>query len=60
MADISSQFTADKACTVILPDVIFNHEGYTLDGKSRAEVRQLLGYPLLLVDQLWDHWQVLS
>jgi putative radical SAM enzyme (TIGR03279 family) len=60
MADISSQFAPDGPCTVILPDVIFNHEGYTLDGKSRAEVRQQLGYPLLLVDQLWDHWQVLS
>lgn len=59
-SDIAAQFVPKKPVTVILPDVIFNHEGNTLDGKSREDLKKDLGTPILLMDQLWEAWQGLA
>ena len=59
-SDIVMQFSPKKPVTVILPDVIFNHEGFTLDGKSREDVRGALDTPIILMDQLWEAWVCLD
>lgn len=59
-SDIAAQFISQKPVTVILPDVIFNHEGITLDGKSKGDVSKHLDTPIILMDQLWEAWQGLA
>lgn len=59
-SDIISQYSPQKQVTVILPDVIFNHEGDTLDGKSMEDLRKQLDVPILLMDQLWEAWRRLA
>jgi putative radical SAM enzyme (TIGR03279 family) len=56
-ADIISQIQAPESSTLVLPSCVFNHEGYTLDGKSIAELKSLLNRDLLVVDPLWEDWQ---
>lgn len=59
-SDIAGQYAPQKPVTVILPDVIFNHEGLTLDGKSRDDLSKHLDTPIILMDQLWEAWQCLA
>jgi len=59
-SDIAGQYSPQKPVTVILPDVIFNHDGHTLDGKSIKEIQEHLDSPIILMDQLWEDWQCLG
>lgn len=56
-SDISSQFTPQKPVCVILPDIIFNHEGYTLDEKNMSDFKADLDTPIILMDQFFQEWQ---
>lgn len=56
----ATQFSPQKPVTVILPDVILNHEGPTLDGKSMDDIRRHPGTPIILMDLLWETWQSLD
>ncbi|MCB5251800.1 MAG: DUF512 domain-containing protein [Candidatus Cloacimonadaceae bacterium] len=56
-SDIAGQFIPKKQLSVILPDIIFNHEGYTLDGKTMEDIKKLLDSPIILMDQFLTNWQ---
>ncbi|MCK9556971.1 MAG: DUF512 domain-containing protein [Candidatus Cloacimonetes bacterium] len=55
--DIIQQINPKPNSTIVLPSCIFNHEGYTLDGKTIADLQRALGSKILVVDPLWDNWQ---
>ncbi len=55
-ADITSQVKSPTQITLIIPDVIFNDDGLTLDGHCIDELKQSLNRQILLVDQLWEEW----
>lgn len=55
--DILAQVDAPQCSTLVLPSCVFNHDGFTLDGRSIEELKSMLGRELLVVDPLWEDWQ---
>jgi len=55
--DILEQHNATGNEGLIVPSNIFNHDGITLDDVSQIEFRDLLGRPLLVVDQYFEDWE---
>nr|MDK2851355.1 hypothetical protein [Candidatus Cloacimonadota bacterium] len=55
-SDITSQVKYPVQETLIIPDVIFNNDGLTLDGHDLDELRQCFNRQILLVDQFWEDW----
>ncbi|MCB5259832.1 MAG: DUF512 domain-containing protein [Candidatus Cloacimonetes bacterium] len=58
--DILSQVQASKHSCIVVPSCIFNHEGYTLDNMSLEELKHNLRRDILVVDPLWEDWQLYS
>jgi len=55
-ADLVQQCESEKGQTLIIPDVIFNEDGLSLDGKSIEDLKLALKRDILLVDQLFSEW----
>ena len=56
-ADITGQLKPAPDTTIVLPACIFNHEGYTLDGKTIGDLCTVMKRDILVVDPLWEDWQ---
>jgi hypothetical protein len=51
-SDIIRQVKAAKPCKVVLPGIIFNDRGHTLDGFSAERIRKILGTKVSVANTL--------
>jgi NifB/MoaA-like Fe-S oxidoreductase len=58
-SDIKSQLKPQDDEIIIMPSVIFNHNGETLDGADRLTVKSTWNNPILLIDQFFEDWDYL-
>ncbi len=58
-SDLISQVKPQADEIIIMPSVIFNHNGDTLDGADRLTVKSAWNNPILLIDQFFEDWDYL-
>ena len=58
-SDLKSQLNPFPGEVIVLPSVIFNHEGDTLDGASQLTLKQTWENPILLINQFFEDWDYL-
>ncbi len=58
-SDLKAQLEPLPGEIIVLPSVIFNHNGETLDGASQLTLKQTWDHPILLINQYFEDWDYL-
>lgn len=54
--DLASQVPLSSNSILVLPNSMFNHDGYTIDGMSHSDIKAHFQRDILVVDQLFEDW----